>query len=294
LAEAPQHCEALVAHQSQLAAWAARCPANFADRATLVAAEIARVAGRELEAERLYEEAIALAREHGFIQNEGLGNERAARFHAARGFETIAHAYLRNARSCYRRWGAEGKVRQLDQSHPHLREESALLHATTTIGAPVAHLDVDTVVKASQAVSSEIVLPRLIETLMTIRLQHAGADRGLLILPWEDTYRIEAEARARGDRVEVALSQATITESTCPEALLRYVMRTHERVLLDDASRPSWFSEAAYLRRGHVRAILCLPLLWQGRVAGALALRNTLTSHAFTAERMAVLELLAA
>src|SRR5262249_16967824 len=156
--EALQHGEALVAHHRQLAAWAKRCPANFADRATLVAAEIARVAGRELEAERLYEEAIGHARTHGFIHNEGLGNELPARFHAVRGFETIAHAYLRNARYCYRRWGAEGKVRQLDQTHAHLGEDPVALRPTTTIGAPIASLDVDMVVKASHVVSSEIVL----------------------------------------------------------------------------------------------------------------------------------------
>ena len=149
-------------------------------------------------------------------------------------------------------------------------------------------------VRASQAVSSEIVFPKLIETLMTIALQNAGADRGLLILPQAEAYRIEAEARASGDQVEVGLSQATITESACPEALLRYVIRTHERVILDDASRPNLFSEDEYLRRRPPRSILCLPLLRQGRLAGLLYLENTLTSHAFTPDRIALLELLAA
>src|SRR5262249_10360466 len=97
--------------------------------ADLAAAEIARIEGRELDAERLYEEAIRRAREQGFIQNEGLANELAARFHAARGFETIADAYLRKARHCYLRWGAEGKVRQLDRNHPHLRAEAYLAEA---------------------------------------------------------------------------------------------------------------------------------------------------------------------
>jgi hypothetical protein len=115
--ERPEHLAALLAHHTQLTLWAENCPENFANRAALVAAEIARHEGRELDAERLYEEAIRLAHEHGFIQDEGLGNELAARFYAARGFETIAHAYLRNARNCYLRWGADGKVRQLDQTY---------------------------------------------------------------------------------------------------------------------------------------------------------------------------------
>src|SRR5690242_13129658 len=128
------HFEALVAHYRQLEVWAANCPENFENRTALVGAEIARLEGRELDAERLYERAIRLAREQGFIQNEGLANERAAQFHAARGFETIAHAYLRNARYCYQRWGAEGKVRQLDELYPYLRQEPAPQGPTTTIG----------------------------------------------------------------------------------------------------------------------------------------------------------------
>src|SRR5262249_41558443 len=101
-----QHLAALAAHHPRLAEWSGNGPENFANRAALVAAEIARLEGRELDAERLYEEAIRSARENGFVHNQALANELAARFHAARGFETIAHAYLRNARYGYLRWGA--------------------------------------------------------------------------------------------------------------------------------------------------------------------------------------------
>ena len=110
----------LTAHREQLREWAENCPPTFADKHALVAAEIARIEGRDLEAMRLYEQAIRSASENGFVQNEGLAHEVAARFYAARGFETIANAYLRNARYCYLRWGADGKVRQLDRLHPHL------------------------------------------------------------------------------------------------------------------------------------------------------------------------------
>src|SRR6202011_4583335 len=166
--ERPQHLEALVSHLKQIAVWADNCSATFANRAALVGAEFARLEGRELDAERLYEEAIHSAREHGFVQNEGRTNELAARFYAARGFETIAHAYLRNARHCYFRWGALGKVRQLDQRYPQLREAPVPASPTTTIGAPVERLDVGTVLKAAQAVSGEIVLGELIKTLLRI------------------------------------------------------------------------------------------------------------------------------
>jgi PAS domain S-box-containing protein len=134
----------------------------------------------------------------------------------------------------------------------------------------------------------------LIERLMTIALENAGADRGLLILPAKDNYSIQAEAQAAGDRVEVVLCQKPIRGITCPESLVRYVIRTHESVILDDASRPNLFSEDDYLRGRQSRSILCLPLIKQGRLAGLLYLENTLTSYAFSPDRIAILELLAA
>jgi PAS domain S-box-containing protein len=271
--------------------WADHCPSNFENRYALLAAEVARIDGQELEAMRLYEQASRSSREHGFLQNEALANELAGRFYLDRGLEKNGYAHLRDAQACYALWGAAGKVRHLERLYPRLAAPDG---AAATSGSPFQQLDVTALVRASQAVSSEIVFPKLIETLMTIALQNAGADRGLLILPQAEAYRIEAEARASGDQVEVGLSQATITGSTCPEALLRYVIRTHERVILDDASRPSLFSEDEYLRRRPPRSILCLPLLRRGKLAGLLYLENTLTSHAFTPERVVPLELLAA
>src|ERR1700719_3051571 len=118
-----QHLEALASHLKQIAVWADNCPATFANRAALVGAELARLEQRELDAERLYEQAIRSARANGFIHNEALAYELAARFYAARGFKEFAHVYLRNARDGYVRWGADGKVRQLDEMYPRLREE---------------------------------------------------------------------------------------------------------------------------------------------------------------------------
>jgi len=285
--------ERLTEHQEQLREWAENYQPTFGDKHALVSAELARIEGRPVDAMRLYEEAIRVARENGFVQNEGLAYEVAARFYIARGLETIADAYLRNAKDCYLRWGADGKVRQLDRLYPHLTAvEGHRLPAST--GSPVQQLDLATVVKASQAVSSEIVLPRLIERLMTIALENAGADRGLLILPADDAHLIQAEAQATGDRVDVVLCQTPISGATCPESLVRYVIRTHDSVILDDASRPNLFSDDNYLRGRHTKSILCLPLIKQGRLTGLIYLENRLTSSAFTADRTAVLELLAA
>src|SRR5271166_1787594 len=139
-----QHFEALTAHHGQLEVWAENCPENFANRAALVGAEIARIQGRELDAERLYEQAIRSSRANGFVHNEALANELAARFYATLGFETIAHAYMRNAWHCYLRWEATGKVRQLEELYPHLREEAPIPAPASTIGERVEHLDLAT------------------------------------------------------------------------------------------------------------------------------------------------------
>jgi PAS domain S-box-containing protein len=285
--------ELLAVHQEQLREWAENYPPTFGDKHALVLAEIARLEGRDVDAMRLYEEAIRLARVHGLVQNEGLAYEVAARFYGARGFETFANAYLSNARYCYLRWGADGKVRQLDRLYPQLAAPEGN-RQTAAMGSPTQQLDVASVIKASQALSSEIELPKLIERLMTIALENAGADRGLLILPAENDYSIEAEAQAVDDRVEVVLCQKPIKGITCPESIVRYVIRTHESVVLDDGSRSNLFSEDGYLRGRQTKSILCLPLIKQGRLTGLLYLENTLTSYAFPPDRIAVLELLAA
>jgi PAS domain S-box-containing protein len=241
---------------------------------------------------RLYEAAIRFAREQGFVQNEGLAHEVAARFYAARGVGKVAAVYLRDARFCYERWGADGKVRQLAQLHPQLREEPAPAPGAATLGASAAQLDLGAVVKASHAISSEIVLGRLIETLMTIALEHAGAERGLLVLLTGETLLIEAEARTDRKAVAVTLLQAAVTPMALPLSVLHTVIRAGDSVILDDASAPNPFSTDAYITEMHVRSVLCLPLSKQAKRIGALYLENNLASHAFTPERIAVLEVL--
>jgi PAS domain S-box-containing protein len=288
-----EHFEALAAHHQQLEVWAENCLENFENRAALVGAEIARIEHRELDAERLYEQAIRSSHVNGFVHNEALANELAARFYAARGFDTIAHAYLRKARYCYLRWGAAGKVRQLDEFYPQLREEEPKLAPTSTIGASVEHLDLATVIKVSQAVSGEIVLDKLIDTLMRTAIEHAGAERGLLILPRGVEQRIEAEATTSGDTIIVRLTEASMAEAAVPESIIRYVVRTRENVILDDASTQNPFSADTYIRQRHARSILCLPLINQAKLIGLLYLENNLTSRVFTPNRIAVLKLLA-
>src|SRR5262249_44955004 len=152
-------------------------------RAAIIGAEIARIENRELDAERLYEKAIRSARTNDFMHIEALACELAARFYAARGFEDIARLYLENARRSYLRWGADGKVRQLDELHPQLKQEEPGRGSVGTIETSVEHLDLATMIEASQALSGEMVLEKLIDRLLRAALGHAGAERGLLIVP---------------------------------------------------------------------------------------------------------------
>jgi len=288
-----QHVAALAAHHRQLEVWAENCPENFENRAALVGAEIARLEGRELDAERLYEQAIRSARANGFIHNEALAYELAARFYAARQFEEFAHVYLRNARDGYLRWGADGKVRQLDEMYPHLRAEEREPGPTSTIGAPVERLDLATVIKVSQAVSGEMVLQRLIDTLMRTAIEQAGAERGLLILPRGAEARIEAEATTGGDTVVVQLRDQPVTAAVLPESVLHYVLRTRESIILDDAADQPPSAADPYIRERQARSILCLPLITQAKLIGALYLENNLAPRVFAPARIAVLKLLA-
>src|ERR1700677_611093 len=240
----------------------------------------------------LYEQAIRSARANVFVHNEGLAYELAARFYAARGFEEFAHVYLRNARYGYLRWGADGKVRQLERLHPYLREAPAPASPTATIGARVEQLDVGTVLKAAQAVSGEIVLDKLIERLMRIAVEHAGAERGLLILFQGDEPRIAAEATTGRGQVEVTLRQTAVSPAELPESVLRYVIRTRESVIIDDALAQNAFSADEYIGRKYARSVLCLPMVKQSTLIGVLYLENNLASHVFTPARILVLEFL--
>ena len=273
-----KHFESLLAHRRQLEVWAEVNPETFEDRAAIVGAEIARIEGRILDAEQLYEKSIRSARANNFIHNEAIAYELAAQFYRRRGFGITADAYLKNARACYEQWGASGKVNQLDAIFPHLRVPSISPALAGTIDAPVAQLDADAVVKASQTLSSEMNLPSLIEKLLRLAVEHAGAERGVLILVHEDGPYIEAEANSERGRVELVIRPTLVATMDLPQSVLQYVLRTRERVLVDDASASQSPSEDDYIRGKRPRSVLCLPIVKQTKVIGALYLENNLTA----------------
>jgi PAS domain S-box-containing protein len=290
--ERERHLRALAEHHERISAWAEGCPENFTNARALVGAELSRLEGRVVEAEALYEEAGRLARRHGFVRNEALASELAGEFHAARGLETIADAYLRNARDCYERWGALARVRQLERRYPRLRARGTHDSASGTIDAPAAELDVKVVDRASQTLSSEMILSSLLEKLMRLAVEHAGAERGFLILLHGEEPRIEARASTGHGSVDVNLQTVPVAESDLPLSALQFVLRTRERLVLDDASSEGLDPQDAYVRRNRPRSVLCVPIFRETRVIGALYLENNLTPRAFTAERVAVLDFL--
>jgi PAS domain S-box-containing protein len=289
--EREQDLEALLIHHRQLSAWAENCPANFANRSALVAAEIARVQGRYLDAECLYEEAVRSAHENGFCRNEAIANEIAGKFYLDRGLRTIGRAYLRNGRSCYLQWGADAKVRQLDRLYPGLDDTAP--DVTLKSEPHFEQMDLIAVIKALQAVSREIDLEKLIETLMTIAVECAGAERGLLFLGGSMKPGVAAEALTRDQKVEVIPERSFVVPPQFPESILRYAIRTRESVILADASAKNPFSDDRYLQSLNPRSVLCLPLVKQGIRVGELYLENNQMAGVFNRDRLTVLELLA-
>lgn len=292
-AERAEHLKALSAHGAVVRERARHCPENYTCFDALVNAEIARVERRDLDAMRLYEQAIASARANGFVHREALSFEVAARFYAARGFDTIASSHRREARAGYLRWGALGKVRQLEQLFPELRDPEPP-SGMTAINAPVEQLDLATVIKISQALSGEIERPKLIDVLMRTAIEHAGATRGLLIVPSESALRVEAEATTSGADVVVRLHEdGAGARDQMPESIVRYAMRAQANVIINDATVENAFSGDLYVASRRARAVACVPLIDQSNVIGVLYLENALAPQIFTPTRVAVLKLLA-
>ncbi|VIO67214.1 AAA family ATPase [Bradyrhizobium ivorense] len=287
------HVESIRQHWHELTIRCAHATENFAGRLTLLAAEIARIEGRELDAERLYEEAIRLAREADFVQIEAIAAERAARFYEARGIRTVVLSYLAIARDCYQRWGADAKVRQLERAHPHLPSSDARIPIAAA-DLPLQQLDVNALFKASRALSGEIELDTLIRTLMQVVIEQAAAERGILFLVGNDGPKIAAEAHLSARGVDVTMSEADHRHVQFPQPVLNYVVRTRTSLNSAEPANKALFSADPYLRQRRRVSFHCLPIVAQAKLVGVLYLESNVTVGAFTPQRTIVLDLLAA
>ncbi len=286
-------------HAGKLGQWSEHCPDNFLGKYLLVSAEIARIEGRAKDAGKLYDRAIKAFRESLFVHNEALANELAAHFYLQEGYgPTIPRAYLNEAKTCYTRWGALGKVNQLLRRYPEHFESTQDPDQPPPSRRTLANteqLDTMTTVKASQALSSELTPERLITTLTRIVIEHSGAQRCCLLLPVGDHLAIAAEGIAEHHGIDVRIpEQGTLpTAAVIPFSAINYVRRTREKLILNDAVMNPMFSSDEYIARIQPKSILCLPIVRNNAVAGILYLENQLAKGAFIPKRLPLVEFLA-
>ncbi|MRG96151.1 AAA family ATPase [Polyangium spumosum] len=286
----------------KLARWAEHGPENYEHKHCLLRAEAARVAGRHLEADDLYDRAIVSAREGGFTQYEALANELAGKALLARGRRHLAPVYLRAAHAAYVRWGAAQKAERLAEAYPQIvpagpLQSPATLQSSTAASGSGARgmsgvVDTATVLRLGQALAGETELPKVIEQLMRIVLHNAGASRGCLLLDRGGVLRIEATIAVSPDVVTIRDGGPMEESADWPVSVLRYAARTREVVVVGDAAAdPRFTKERSSPGRG-LLSILCVPLVHRRRLVGLLHLENGLARDAFGAERIEFLELL--
>ncbi|BAY65626.1 multi-sensor signal transduction multi-kinase [Calothrix brevissima NIES-22] len=282
------------ANQQKMAHWANYAPMNYLHKFHLVEAERYRILCQDTEAIDAYDRAIELAQSHEYLNEEALANELAGRFYLAKGKLKIARAYLLDARYCYLRWGATAKVIDLDQRYPQffdrLPESTSTItrsQHTSSTSTETAAFDLAALMKAAQALSDEIVLDKLLDKLMTILIENAGAQRGYLLLENNGKLQIAAEGNVDANSVAILPDIDRL-----PLAIVNYVARTQESVVLNHATQNYRFNQDAYIRKHQPKSILCTPLLHQGKLSGILYLENNLTTDAFTPQRLEILQFL--
>jgi predicted ATPase/signal transduction histidine kinase len=284
--------------------WARFSPMNHLHKFFLLEAERCRALGRDRKALEYYDRALQLARSHDFLVDEALTNFLTAKFFLARGKAYFARAHMIDARYGFQRWGATAKVRDIDEKFGALLAGSVVVRrsgirgddvdsVSLSVNSPV-NLDLGSVLKASQAISSEIVLNRLLDKLMRIVIENAGARKGFLIL--KDSSGLKVETRASLEAGSGPRPGSVPLENCrdLPRAILNYVSRTKLRVVLSDATSSTIFAMDDYVRREKPKSVLCLPLIQHGELTGILYLENDLSAGAFTPERVQVIELISA
>ncbi|MFB2967575.1 AAA family ATPase [Aerosakkonema sp. BLCC-F183] len=285
-------------NQKELRKCAHYAPMNYLQKYLLVEAELYRVQGKDSLATDYYDKAIAKAKENDYVHEVAIAYELAAKFYLSRGKELIAKAYMQEARYHYQLWGATAKVKHLEKQYSKLlgATQAQIKDIKTSTGATTTgssnNLDIATVMKASQAISGEIVLDKLLSSLMKILIENAGAQTGYLILSERGKLLIEASGTIDEEQVKVLRSIPVSQCQTISETIVNYVARTKETVVLNDATREGKFTNDSYIKERQPKSILCLPLINQGRLISIVYLENNRTIGAFAPERQEVLNLL--
>lgn len=278
------------ANQAILKQKADYAPMNFQHKYELVEAEIARVTGQTLIAMNAYDASIQSAKNHEFTQDEALANELAAKFYLGINKPKIAAAYLNDAYLGYISWGSQPLAENLLTRYPDLlRQYTRASTASTTSSTTAAWLDLSTVVKASQAIASELRIKNLLNRLIAIVIENAAAQRGFLIAEKAGEFTIVAAGTIDQNSIISASNQTQL-----PNSILNYVVRTRESIVLNHATQEGIFINDPYIREYQPKSVLCTPIIHQGQLKNLLYLENYITTGAFTVERLEILKLLSA
>ncbi|MCE9499956.1 MAG: GAF domain-containing protein [Leptospira sp.] len=274
-------------------------PMNYLHKAQLIEAEIAAASGNVKSAIFLYDKAIRGARENLFIQDEALSFDLAGNFYLNLNLRENARAYLSQARVCYNKWGASALLQRFDVVHSgilprHERfDQRETIHSDSgnsqTFGS--AGLDFSTILKFSHVLSSEIDLNILLDRILTMSMENAGAQKGLLILETKGKLFIEASGRS-GSKIQVMESIPLEGSNQAPISIVNYVWKTTENLVLPDAGKTGMFTNDAYIIGNSVKSVICSPIIYKRRLSGILYLENNLTANAFNPERIELLSVL--
>ncbi|PHJ59219.1 hypothetical protein VF14_16795 [Nostoc linckia z18] len=300
-------------NQAKMQHWADCAPTNFLHKYDLVEAQRHQILGNKTEAIEHYDRAIAGAKANEYIQEEALANELAAKFCLDWGKEKFAVTYMQEAYYCYARWGAKAKVADLEKRYPQLLAAIlqqtrspfsnyetifALGSVTSTSSATSSSsvsdiLDLKAILKASQTISGEIELEKLLSSLLEIVIENAGSDKCVFMLLREERLLIKGSITT-GSK-PVVLQRLPIEDSQdIPHRLIYKVKHDKQTVVLLDASADPTLANDPYIMRQQPKSILCSPILHQGKLLGILYLENNLAMGAFTSERVELLNLLCA
>ncbi|AFY81314.1 trifunctional serine/threonine-protein kinase/ATP-binding protein/sensor histidine kinase [Oscillatoria acuminata] len=308
-AEQQSILQRVTVNQEKSKRWADAAPMNQLHKFYLVEAEKHRVLSQPAAALEFYDLAIKGAKQNEYIQEEALANELAAKFYLEWDKEKIATVYMQEAYYCYSRWGAKAKVADLEQRYPQLLlpileppRTNDLLQQTIARGTITsAHtsssisdaLDLKTLLKASQVISSEIELDKLLMTLLEIMIGNAGANKCVLLLKQGIDLKVVGLIEF-GKSPQLLPSISLESSSDIPITLVNNVRRTGKPIILGDARIHPQFTEDSYIQKHQPKSVLCSPILNQGQLVGVLYLENHLTIGAFTSDRVEVLNLICA
>lgn len=279
----------------KLKTWAKAAPANYLHKSLIIQAELKRIQGNKEVATELYDKAIELAKENAYTQDEGIANELFAKFFLAQNRPHLAKQYLIDAHYAFYRWGATQKQKQLKIKYKGLLPEDtsktpsdATLPTSEIDSTP--ELDQMAVIRASQTISGQIVFDKLLQQLLRIVIETAGAQRAVLILEQNQNWIIEAEYSTILGKISRPLVPYKDKSDEIAITIIQFVIRTKKEVVLDDASNQNLFVNDPYITHKKPQSLLCFPLQHQAKLVGVLYLENNLTTKAFTPSRASVLK----